>query len=66
MLPVGLFDWHPEPRYNIAPTQKVAAVRATADAGGRDLVPLKWGLSGSVSSAGSKLQPNVPATGLAN
>ena len=28
MLPVGLFDFNPEPAYNIAPTQKVAAVRA--------------------------------------
>jgi putative SOS response-associated peptidase YedK len=44
MMPVGLFDFDPEPRYNIAPTQQVAAVRATADAGQRELVPLKWGL----------------------
>jgi putative SOS response-associated peptidase YedK len=44
MLPVGLFDWDPPPRYNIAPTQQVAAVRATADAGARELVALKWGL----------------------
>jgi putative SOS response-associated peptidase YedK len=44
MLPVGLFDFDPEPAYNIAPTQKVAAVRATADAGKNELVPLKWGL----------------------
>jgi putative SOS response-associated peptidase YedK len=27
MLPVGLFDFNPEPAYNIAPTQKVAVVR---------------------------------------
>ena len=31
------------PRYNIAPTQEVAAVRAGA-AGGRELVALHWGL----------------------
>jgi putative SOS response-associated peptidase YedK len=40
----GLFDWDPTPCFNVAPTQRVAAVRATADAGGRELVPLKWGL----------------------
>src|SRR6476646_7459255 len=40
----SLADWDPPPRYNIAPTQLVAAVRATADAGRRELVPLKWGL----------------------
>jgi putative SOS response-associated peptidase YedK len=44
MLPVGLFDFDPEPAYNIAPTQKVAAVRSTADAGKNELVPFKWGL----------------------
>jgi putative SOS response-associated peptidase YedK len=44
MLPVGLFDFNPEPAYNIAPTQTVAAVRATADAGKNELIPLKWGL----------------------
>jgi putative SOS response-associated peptidase YedK len=44
-LPVGLFDYDPKPAYNIAPTQKVAAVRATADVGRNELVPLKWGLS---------------------
>jgi putative SOS response-associated peptidase YedK len=31
------------PRYNIAPTQEVAAVRASAG-GGRELVALRWGL----------------------
>jgi len=31
------------PRYNIAPTQEVPAVRARAD-GGRELVMLRWGL----------------------
>src|SRR5215207_2799445 len=40
----GLFDWDPTPAFNICPTQTVAAVRPTADAGGRELVPLKWGL----------------------
>jgi putative SOS response-associated peptidase YedK len=43
-LPVSLFDWNQVARFNIAPTQQVAAVRATADAGGREVVPLKWGL----------------------
>ena len=33
-----------EPRYNIAPTQDVAAVRATSDATARELVRLHWGL----------------------
>lgn len=33
------------PRYNIAPTQTVAAIRATAQGGeGREFVHLKWGL----------------------
>ena len=32
------------PRYNIAPTQDVAAIRATADATSRELVLLHWGL----------------------
>lgn len=31
------------PRYNLAPTQPVLAVRKTAG-GGRELVPLRWGL----------------------
>jgi putative SOS response-associated peptidase YedK len=45
MLDEGvLYDWDPPPRYNIAPTQQVAAVRASADAGRNELVPLKWGL----------------------
>src|SRR5881628_3070461 len=45
MLDEGvLYDWDPPPRYNIAPTQLVAAVRATADTGRRELVALKWGL----------------------
>jgi len=43
-LPVSLFDWNQVPRYNIAPTQNVPAVRAAADTGGREVVPLKWGL----------------------
>jgi putative SOS response-associated peptidase YedK len=43
-LPVGLFDWDQPPRFNIAPTQQVAAVRSTADAGRHELIPLKWGL----------------------
>jgi putative SOS response-associated peptidase YedK len=40
----GLFDWDPTPAFNICPTQTVAAVRPTAAAGGRELVPLKWRL----------------------
>jgi hypothetical protein len=44
MMPVGLFDFDPELRYNIAATQQIAAVRATADAGQRKAAPLKWGL----------------------
>lgn len=33
------------PRYNIAPTQGIAAIRATAQGGeGREFVHLKWGL----------------------
>ena len=42
--PAGLFDFDPEPAYNLAPTQKVAAVLAPADPGKNELVPLKWGL----------------------
>ncbi|HEY1378587.1 MAG TPA: SOS response-associated peptidase [Gemmataceae bacterium] len=40
----GPDGWLPTPGYNICPTQMVAAVRVTADAGRRELVPLKWGL----------------------
>ena len=32
------------PRYNIAPSQPVAAVRAASDGTGRDLTLLRWGL----------------------
>lgn len=32
------------PRYNIAPSQSVAAVRQSPDDGGRELVWLRWGL----------------------
>ena len=39
---INAFDW--SPRYNIAPTQTVAAVRATRDGSGRELALLKWGL----------------------
>ncbi len=38
-----LDGWDRPPAYNICPTQHVATVRPTADAGRRDLVPLKWG-----------------------
>ena len=33
-----------EPRYNIAPTQPVAVVRAGSEGGGRELSMLRWGL----------------------
>ena len=33
-----------QPRYNIAPTQPVAAVRATRDGSAREMVMLQWGL----------------------
>jgi putative SOS response-associated peptidase YedK len=33
-----------EPRYNIAPTQSVAAVRLSADGSHREFVRLRWGL----------------------
>ncbi|NBC34741.1 MAG: hypothetical protein GVY13_18875 [Alphaproteobacteria bacterium] len=32
------------PRYNVAPTQTVPVVRRQAEGGGRELVPLRWGL----------------------
>ena len=32
------------PRYNIAPSQPVAAVRATTDGSGREIALLRWGL----------------------
>ncbi|MEM9207982.1 MAG: SOS response-associated peptidase [Pseudomonadota bacterium] len=32
------------PRYNVAPTQDVAAIRSVADSGSRELVGLRWGL----------------------
>jgi putative SOS response-associated peptidase YedK len=32
------------PRYNIAPSQRIAAVRATPDGSGRELALLRWGL----------------------
>jgi putative SOS response-associated peptidase YedK len=40
-----------EPRYNIAPTQTIAAVRESRD-GGRELVNLHWGLIPSWSRDG--------------
>jgi putative SOS response-associated peptidase YedK len=36
-------EYQPVARYNIAPTQQVAAVRQATD-GGREIVPLRWGL----------------------
>lgn len=40
------FDARPNlaPRYNIAPTQDVAAMRPAAETGGREFVMLRWGL----------------------
>jgi putative SOS response-associated peptidase YedK len=44
----GLFDFDAPaempPRYNIAPTQPVAAIRLAGDAGKRELAKLRWGL----------------------
>ncbi len=41
----SLFDLEPlEPRFNVAPTQTVAVVRAAADGGSRQLAGLRWGL----------------------
>jgi putative SOS response-associated peptidase YedK len=37
-------DWDPTPAFNICPTQKLAAVRPTADASRREVAPLKVGL----------------------
>ena len=37
-------DLELEPRYNIAPTQPVLAVRQVANGSGRELVRLRWGL----------------------
>ncbi len=43
-----LFDLAPDyswaPRYNIAPTQEIAALRAGGEKGSRSLVALRWGL----------------------
>ncbi len=39
---INQFDW--SPRYNIAPTQTVAAVRLFESGDGRELALLKWGL----------------------
>ena len=46
------------PRFNIAPTQQVAAVRAAQGGGGKEFVSLKWGLIPSWAkdaSIGAKL-----------
>ena len=37
-------DPDPEPRYNVAPTQEVLAVRQAANGADRELVALRWGL----------------------
>ena len=33
-----------EPRYNIAPTQEIIAIRRKPDPAGRELLPMRWGL----------------------
>ena len=43
-----------KPRYNVAPTQPVLAIRAT-DQGKRELVPLRWGLVLLVEGTGQPL-----------
>jgi putative SOS response-associated peptidase YedK len=48
----------PQPRYNIAPTQPILAIRPAADTGERELTYLHWGLIPSWSkdpSIGSRL-----------
>lgn len=40
-IPVGI---ELPSRYNVAPTQEIAAVRSRPDGGGRELVLLRWGL----------------------
>ncbi len=58
----ALFDYenfpNVAPRYNIAPTQDVAAVRPAASGAGRELAMLRWGLIPSwakEASIGSKM-----------
>jgi putative SOS response-associated peptidase YedK len=52
-----------EPRYNVAPTQDVAAVRQTPESNGRELVPLRWGLIPSWSKDPRKGPPLINARG---
>jgi putative SOS response-associated peptidase YedK len=52
-----------EPRYNIAPTQPVLAVRLPAPAGARELVPFRWGLLGPGFRDSSQGPPLINARG---
>ncbi|ODA29246.1 SOS response-associated peptidase [Planctopirus hydrillae] len=49
------------PRYNIAPTQLVAAVRLSADASSRELEMLRWGLVPSWAKEIPKGRPMINA-----
>jgi putative SOS response-associated peptidase YedK len=55
----GVSDFPPRsPRYNIAPSQPIAAVRATPSGSGREIALLRWGLIPSWSkdpAAGNRL-----------
>lgn len=63
---MGLVDPSPrqldlfEPRYNIAPTQEIAVVR-TAEGGGREATPMRWGLVPSWSKELPKSAPLINA-----
>ena len=55
------------PRYNIAPTQEILAVRHRRDAPGRELVRLRWGLVPSWADApGGNLLINARAESVAS
>lgn len=57
--PAPAEDWL-APRYNIAPTQTVAAIRAGSD-GCRELIPLRWGLIPSWSKERATGAPLINA-----
>jgi len=59
-----LFD----PRYNIAPTQEVLAIRQRRESARRELVPMRWGLVPAWSKAPTSGRPliNARADTLAN
>jgi putative SOS response-associated peptidase YedK len=50
-----------EPRYNIAPTQEIAAVWADAASGQRSITLLRWGLVPAWSKEGAKGPPMINA-----